>query len=168
MSLESTRTSDVVELELPPRAEVVSVARLVVGALVAADPLFDEERCADMRLAVSEACTNAIQAELAMASGAREPILMRCVLDDGQITVSITDHAGGFDPTNLEQHPAVTDPERLNYEGGLGIPLIKMLADDLEFVSTSEGTEVIMRFQPRLPGPVVVPEAAVEGTPAPE
>jgi anti-sigma regulatory factor (Ser/Thr protein kinase) len=150
---------DVVELELPARPEVVSVARLVIGALVAADPLFDEERSADLRLAVSEACTNAIQAEMKGRASVdpdpdpdAEPILMRCVLADGQIEVAITDHGGGFDPAGLEEHPEVTSPDRLNYEGGLGIPLIKMLADDLEFRSTADGTTVVMRFEPRTPG----------------
>ena len=149
---------DVVELELPARPEVVSVARLVIGALVAADPLFDEERSADLRLAVSEACTNAIQAEMAghgpddPLDPASEPILMRCVLADGQIEVAITDHGGGFDPADLEVHPEVTSPDRLNYEGGLGIPLIKMLSDHLEFQPTDDGTTVVMRFEPRTPG----------------
>ena len=157
MTEPTAAAGDVVELELPARPEVVSVARLVIGALVAADPLFDEERSADLRLAVSEACTNAIQAEMKGQGGAplepqTEPIVMRCVLADGQIEVAITDHGGGFDPTNLREHPEVTSPDRLNYEGGLGIPLIKMLADDLEFLPTDDGTTVVMRFEPRTPG----------------
>ncbi|WP_426571006.1 ATP-binding protein [Aquihabitans sp. McL0605] len=157
MTFDPARPGDVVELELPARPEVVSVARLVIGALVAADPLFDEERSADLRLAVSEACTNAIQAELAEQedhpeSASNEPILMRCVLADGQIEVTVTDHGGGFDPGDLEVHPEVTDPDRLNYEGGLGIPLIKMLSDHLEFHPTGDGTTVVMRFEPRAPG----------------
>ncbi len=134
----------------------MSVARLIIGALVAADPLFDEERSADLRLAVSEACTNAIQAEMAGHVGQppdpdAEPIVMRCVLADGQIEVAITDHGGGFDPSGLEAHPDVTSPDRLNYEGGLGIPLIKMLADHLEFQPTENGTTVVMRFDRRGP-----------------
>jgi anti-sigma regulatory factor (Ser/Thr protein kinase) len=173
VSLDTTPSGDVVELELPARPEVVSVARLVIGALVAADPLFDEERGADLRLAVSEACTNAIQAELAGHPDGAEsdpsgsPIVMRCVLADGHITVTVTDHGGGFDPDDLEAHPAVTDPDRLNYEGGLGIPLIKMLADELEFVNTDDGTSVVMQFEPRNPDPSSVTGRAVgdEGTP---
>jgi anti-sigma regulatory factor (Ser/Thr protein kinase) len=157
MSFEAAASGDVVELELPARPEVVSVARLIIGALVAADPLFDEERSADLRLAVSEACTNAIQAELAGHVDAppdpeAEPIVMRCVLGDGRIEVAITDHGGGFDPEGLEAHPDVTSPERLDYEGGLGIPLIKMLADHLEFRPTADGTTVVMLFEPRDPG----------------
>jgi len=39
-------------------------------------------------------------------------------------------------------HPPVTDPERLNFERGLGIPLIRTLVDDVEFDSSAGGTSV--------------------------
>jgi anti-sigma regulatory factor (Ser/Thr protein kinase) len=145
--------TEVVELELPPRPEVVSVARLVIGALAASDPLFDDERSADLRLAVSEACTNAIQAQMAREGQpeADVPIEMRCVVSDGRIEVAVTDHGPGFDPGDIEVHPAVTDPARLDYEGGLGIPLLRLLTDELEFRPTGVGTTVFMAFEPREP-----------------
>jgi anti-sigma regulatory factor (Ser/Thr protein kinase) len=145
---------EVVELALPPRPEVVSVARLVVGALAAADPSFDDERGADLRLAVSEACTNAIQAQLATRSGAEpeSPIVLRFEVGPGCIELAVSDHGGGFDPERLETHPAVTDPARLEFEGGLGIPLIRLLADELEFRPTDGGTTVVMTFGPRVNG----------------
>lgn len=150
-----------VELELPARPEVVSVARLVVGALVATDPLFDEERGADLRLAVSEACTNAIQAQAAAGPADPAPIQMRFVLHDGRIEIAVTDHGRGFDPEALREHPEVTDPARLDYEGGLGIPLIKMLSDDLTFDIGPDGTTVTMVFGPRTPGSATIPGPAV-------
>lgn len=150
---------EVIELELPPRPEVVAVARLVVGAIAAVDPLFDEERGADIRLAVSEACTNAIQAQLGERSGSdpEAPILLRCSVEDGQICLTVQDHGGGFDPADLEAHPDVTDPARLEHEGGLGIPLIRLLADELEFQPTPGGTTVVMMFGPKMPTDHVVP-----------
>jgi anti-sigma regulatory factor (Ser/Thr protein kinase) len=152
-------SGEVVELELPARPEVVSVARLVIGALAAADPLFDEERGADLRLAVSEACTNAIQAQMALGAtngrvSGELPISMRCVVGDGHIEVAVTDHGGGFDPASLRPHPEVTDPARLEHEGGLGIPLIRMLADALEFVPHDDGTTVVMQFLARVDEPI--------------
>ena len=164
---------EVVELEIPPTMEYLDLARVVVSAAASVDPAFPPSRVSDLRLAVSEACTNAIQAELAGHPDGAEsdpsgsPIVMRCVLADGHITVTVTDHGGGFDPDDLEAHPAVTDPDRLNYEGGLGIPLIKMLADELEFVNTDDGTSVVMQFEPRNPDPSSVTGRAVgdEGTP---
>ena len=138
---------EVVELLLPPRPEVVAVVRLVVGALIDADPLFDEERGADVRLAVSEACTNAVQAQ---PTG--EPIVVRCEVTAGRLLFSVTDHGRGFDPEALPEHPAVTDPARLDHENGLGIPLIRLLSDAVDFETTASGTTVTMAFEPRLPG----------------
>lgn len=158
---------DVVELELPTRAEVVSVARLVVGGVAAGDPLFDEERRADLRLAVSEATTNAIQAQRRVERRQGHPgppVLLRCTLREGIVEVRVRDHGGGFDPDALPAHPAVTDPARLDYEGGLGIPLLRMLADRVEFVPVEGGTEVQMWFLPRPAGyPAVLDHRGSEG-----
>ncbi len=141
---------EVVELLLPARPEAVSIARLVIGAVVAGEPAFDEDRTADLRLAVSEACTNAIQAQGEVAGGAAlAPVELRCVVQPEAIVVEVRDRGRGFDPDKLPRHPDVTDPERLEYEGGLGIPLIRLLADDLEFRPESVGTTVVMRFGPR-------------------
>ncbi len=142
---------ELIELELPPQPAVVAVARMVVGAIAATEPLFDEERSADLRLAVSEACTNAIQAQLANYEGSdpAAPILLRCTLFGSRIEMSVQDHAGGFDPDTLEAHPDVTDPARLDHEGGLGIPLIRLLADECDFRPSPGGTTVHMSFGPR-------------------
>ena len=48
----------------------------------------------------------------------------------------------GFDPDTLEFPPPFTDPERLNFERGLGIPLIKTLVDNAAFVRKEKGTSV--------------------------
>ncbi len=143
----SSPGSEVVELRLPARPEVVSMARLVIGAVVTADPAFDEERGADVRLAVSEACTNAVEAQAAVDP--EEEILVRCEVIDGVVCLSVSDHAGGFDPEGLTAHPDVTDPQRLEHESGLGIPLIRLLSDTVEFEVTAEGTTVTMTFAPR-------------------
>lgn len=148
---------EVVELLLPARPEAVSIARLVIGAVAAGEPAFDEDRTADLRLAVSEACTNAIQAQGEAAGGdSQAPVELRCVVEPEAIVVEVRDRGRGFDPDKLPSHPEVTDPERLDYEGGLGIPLIRLLADDLEFRSEPVGTTVVMRFGPRARNGTVV------------
>lgn len=147
-------SAEVVELVLPAQTEVVSVARLVAGALVAADPAFDEERGADVRLAVSEACTNAVEAQRRRmeedpSAAACEAVLLRCVWSAGRLELTVTDHGQGFDPDALQGHPGVTDPARLEHEGGLGIPLIRLLSDHVEFIAGPQGTTVTMTFEPR-------------------
>jgi serine/threonine-protein kinase RsbW len=144
---------EVVELEIPARPEYLALARLLVAAAVASDPLFPEDRLDDLRLAVSEACTNAMEAqaraaaERAGTNGAgvgSEPIQIRCQLGVEQVEVEVTDHGQGFDPEALAEHPPVTDPTRLDYERGLGIPLIRILTDEVEFRPSPSGTTVRM------------------------
>ncbi len=131
---------ELIELEIPARAEFVALARLVVSALAASDSNLADERIDDLKLAVSEACTNAIEAH--DAAGSDERVLVRCRTDDEGLEVCIEDQGDGFDPAQLPDHPPVTDPDRLKFERGLGIPLIRALVDEVEFSPTGRGTAV--------------------------
>ncbi|MDQ4097751.1 MAG: ATP-binding protein, partial [Actinomycetota bacterium] len=90
--------------------------------------------------AVSEACTNAIEAHDSIATNER--VLLRCWSDDRGLRVSVEDRGPGFDPSTLPDHPPPTDPDRLKFERGLGIPLIRALVDEVEISSSTSGTEV--------------------------
>ena len=131
---------EVVALEIPARAEFVALARLVVSALAATDSQLADERVDDLKIAVSEACTNAIEAHDAVATPER--VRLRCWSDDRGLEVSIEDRGPGFDPSDLPDHPPVTDPDRLKFERGLGIPLIRALVDEVDITSSGEGTAV--------------------------
>jgi len=130
----------VLELEFPARAEFVALVRLVVSSLASSHRILAEERIDDLKLAVSEACTNAIEAHDAAA--ADEHVVVRLAEGDDRLEVSVDDRGEGFDPQSLPEHPPVTDPERLNFERGLGIPLIRTLVDEASFKSSDEGTSV--------------------------
>ena len=129
-----------VELEIPARAEFVALARLVVSALASADARLSEDRVDDLKIAVSEACTNAIEAHDAIAT--EERVLVRCRAAEHEVEVRIEDRGRGFDPSTLPEHPPITDPERLKFERGLGIPLIRTLVDEVEIRSSVKGTAV--------------------------
>ena len=58
------------------------------------------------------------------------------------MTIEIEDHGGGFDPDALSSLPKASDPARLEHERGLGIPLVRALADDVQFLVKDEGTIV--------------------------
>ena len=130
-----------VELEIPARPEYVALVRLVVSSLAASRRALAEDRIDDLKLAVSEACTNAIE-----ASGARreEWVTVRWAEAEDRLEVNVEDRGSGFDPAALPKHPPVTDPERLNFERGLGIPLIRTLVDDVDFAPSEKGTAVRM------------------------
>jgi serine/threonine-protein kinase RsbW len=131
---------EVVELEIPASPEFVALARLVVSAMAASDTLLPDERIDDLKIAVSEACTNAIEAHGAIETAER--VLVRCRTEHDRLEVHIEDRGEGFDPATLPDHPPITDPDRLKFERGLGIPLIRALDDEVEFSSSNGGTAV--------------------------
>ena len=129
-----------VQLEIPAGAEFVALARLVVSAMAAGETQLSDDRVDDLKIAVSEACTNAIEAHDALET--EERVTIECRADHDSLEVLIEDRGTGFDVSNLPEHPPVTDPDRLNFERGLGIPLIRALVDDVEFSSSAQGTAV--------------------------
>ncbi len=130
----------VIELEIPARPEYVALARLVVSSLASSRRDLADERVDDLKVAVSEACTNAIEAHRDAATDAN--IVLRCEERDDALVVVVEDRGRGFDPESLPEHPPVTDPQRLNFERGLGIPLIRTLVDDVAIDSSPAGTSV--------------------------
>jgi serine/threonine-protein kinase RsbW len=130
------------QLTVPSRTEYIAVVRLVVSSLVSARRTVSEDRIDDLKLAVSEACTNAIEANTAVGGGS--PVVVRVWEAPERMEVCIADSGTGFDPDALPEHPPVTDPERLNFERGLGIPLIRNLVDAVRFESGAGGTSVWM------------------------
>jgi serine/threonine-protein kinase RsbW len=131
----------VVELEIPARPAYLSLVRLIVDAAVGSlAPGLSVARLDDLKIAVTEACSNAIEAhEAILADG---PVVVRCVIDDHQVTVDIVDRGRGFDPDRVETLPAATDPRRLRHESGLGIPLMRTLTDEVAFTPDAHGTKV--------------------------
>ena len=140
---------DTIELEFPARPQYLSIVRVLVNSLAQAAPKLESSRLDDLRIAVSEACTNAIDAYAAEGrTGA--PVSVRVVVEQDRVEVEVCDQAGGFDPGALRPHPPVTKPARLEFERGLGIPLMKVLTDEVEFRTSNGGTAVrLVLFTPR-------------------
>jgi serine/threonine-protein kinase RsbW len=131
----------VVELEIPARSAYLSLVRLVVDAAVTSlAPGLGGARLDDLKVAVSEACSNAIDAH--RTTWAAGPVQILCDLGDDAVTVEVVDRGPGFDPGGVELLPPASDPRRLRHESGLGIPLMRTLADHVDFSSSDDGTRV--------------------------
>ncbi|HYA45248.1 MAG TPA: ATP-binding protein [Acidimicrobiales bacterium] len=133
-------SSLVLQLDIPSRPEYIAIVRLVVASTAWSRRALADERVDDLKLAVSEACTNAIEANRSVDPGA--PVHVEVWETPDRMEVTIEDRGPGFDPEAVEYPPAVTDPGRLHFERGLGIPLIKMLVDSTAFKHTDKGTSV--------------------------
>jgi serine/threonine-protein kinase RsbW len=122
-----------IELQIPCSAEYVSVARLAVSA-VASRMNFGIDAIDDLKLAVGEACANAIQ------HAAEGGIHIVCTIEPDHLAVSVRDCGVGFDPKAARSRPADELPD-----GGLGLILIQALMDEVHIQSDRErGTEVRM------------------------
>ena len=135
-----------ITLEIPAKAEYLSLVRAVVVSAAALDPAVEDQRLEDLRLAVSEATTNAIRSHANL--GSEERITIRCGLTDDRIEVEVQDRGSGFNPEKLEPAGPLDQPGRLSYEGGFGIPLMRVLADEIKINSADEGTTVQLVVYP--------------------
>ena len=140
MDQSTERRVQSVDLAIPPSHEYLDLARMVVTTTASLDPLFPDARVSDLRLAVSEACTNAIEAHRRLQR--TEPVRIHCELSDEHIVVEITDKGGGFTTEDRTMLPDPTDPARLEHERGLGLDLIRSVSDESEFRPVDGGTLV--------------------------
>src|SRR5687768_16240464 len=109
-----TASAELVRLDIPALPAFVGVARSVVATIVTTVDGIDDDRLEDLRLAVSEACTNAVEADDA---GLRR-VVLRCLVYDDELEVRIEDAGDGFSAE------AIADR-------GWGLQLITALVDDL-------------------------------------
>jgi serine/threonine-protein kinase RsbW len=128
---EASGGSDV-RLILPARPENVAVVRHVLGAFAEAlqlpDPVIE-----DMRLAVTEACTNVVRH--AYADGEPGPVEILIRPDGDTLQVIVSDHGRGLGPSADSSGP------------GLGLPLIAALSHSLEIEqASSSGSRLRMSF----------------------
>jgi anti-sigma regulatory factor (Ser/Thr protein kinase) len=131
---ESSRTPRLMpdlEITLPARAENVAVVRHAVGGL--GDVLeLDDQTLSDIKLAVTEACTNVVVHAYPDGEG---PLGICAWVRDDRLTVVVHDEGRGMLPR--PDSPGL----------GLGLPLIATLAESLELgTGADERTEVRMTF----------------------
>jgi serine/threonine-protein kinase RsbW len=134
----------VFKLHLPREASSVPVVRRLCRSSLRA--LGIEEEClADLELAVTEACTNVLR----HATGATDEYEVEVKTTGSTCALRVTDAGAGFTPATGLVDPAVMDASLA--EGGRGIHLMRVLVDDLRFVSDgSSGTVVHLEKTLRL------------------
>ncbi len=122
-----------VRLTMPARPEGVGVVRQALAGM--ADALdFDAAVLADMKMAVTEACTNVV----VHAYDDAGELEVEMTADELGLTILVRDQGTGIRP-----HPARSETPAL----GLGLPLIAALSDAFELRGgVGEGTEVRMTF----------------------
>lgn len=125
---------DTVQLRIPCKAEWVAVARLAVAA-VANRLQFSIEEIEDIKLAVAEACTNAI-----LHSDGSGQIQLLCTSEASGLRVRVHDYGYGLP----SEHARKLSEEEVR-AGGLGVILIRSLMDEVEYdAHPQRGTDLTM------------------------
>ena len=140
MSAEAQRAATVgsqaIRLTIPAKAEYIALVRLALSGLSRLRPL-SEEVLGDLKLAVTEACTNSVRHGYANGEGTVE-ILYE--LQPDRLVVEVADDGPGFDADSEE-------PSEENLaEGGLGIAIIKAVSDEFEAGEREDGQGSRLRF----------------------
>jgi serine/threonine-protein kinase RsbW len=131
-----------VRLCIPAKPEYISLGRLALTGLSRLRA-FPDDVLADLKLALTEACTNSVRHAYDGGEGMVE-ILYE--LHDDRLVVEVTDSGEGFehDTSQVEEQDELA-------EGGLGIAIIEALADELE-IGRPNGGGSRLRFVKRLSG----------------
>jgi serine/threonine-protein kinase RsbW len=123
----------VVALSIPAKAEYIVLCRLALTGLAQVREL-EPEVVADLKLALTEACTNSIRH--AYEEGRTGVVDVRYELNGEKVLVEIADEGTGFE---VDADRAATG--ELD-EGGLGIAIIRALTDELAIESTGPGSKL--------------------------
>jgi serine/threonine-protein kinase RsbW len=110
-----------VRLTIPAKAEYVLLGRLALSGITRLRALPDET-LNDLKLAVTEACTNSVRHAYRENGGAVDIVFE---LHDDRLVVEVSDDGAGLEAGEPESSAELT-------EGGLGIAIIRALTDEFE------------------------------------
>ena len=130
-----------VRLTIPARAEYITLCRLALTGIGRLRELSDE-LLADLKLALTEATSNSVRHAYADSDVGVVQISYELLPD--RLVIEVTDEGEGFDPG------APTESADELSEGGLGIAIIRAIADEVEIGTQPDGTGSRLRFEKAL------------------
>jgi serine/threonine-protein kinase RsbW len=130
-----------VRLTIPARAEYITLCRLALTGIARLRELSDE-LLADLKLALTEAASNSVRHAYGDKDAGVVDISYQLFSD--RLVIEVTDDGEGFDPAEAEGSVAELS------EGGLGIAIIRAIADEVEFGAQPGGKGSRLRFEKAL------------------
>lgn len=126
---------DQVSISLPCKSEYVSISRLS-SSVIASQMGFDIEAIEDIKVAVGEACNNAI-----IHSCCNHTFDITFKVMDQAFVCEVSDCGNGFDLEGYSE-PNLEDPKG----NGLGIFIMKSLMDEVIVDTTpGKGTKIVLK-----------------------
>jgi serine/threonine-protein kinase RsbW len=133
-----------VRLTIPAKAEYITLCRLALTGISRLRPLGDET-LADLKLALTEACSNSVRHAYGNDHGSVD---IRYELHPDRLVIEVADDGAGFEPAEPDGGGAGDELA----EGGLGIAIIRSIADDVEIGVGEDGRGSRLRFVKVLDG----------------
>jgi serine/threonine-protein kinase RsbW len=134
-----------VTLRIPAKAEYITLCRLALTGLGQLREIGDDTM-ADLKLALTEAVSNSVRH--AYGPDGDGSVDVRYELHPDRLGIEVVDDGAGFDP-DAPDEPNVGEDEELS-EGGLGIAIIKSIADEFEVHSSPGSRGSTLRFMKKL------------------
>lgn len=139
-----TQPYDYIEMKLPANAKYVGVVRLAASG-IAERMGFSYDEIEDLKIAISEACTNSIQH--AYKSNELGEVMIGFGLFENRLEVMVADQGISFDFQELRKeigpYDINNDSVEFMREGGLGLYLIEALMDEVR-IRHNDGVAVFM------------------------
>ena len=135
-----------VRLTMPARAEYLILARLALAG-IAREVAMSEEALADLKLAVTEACGNAVRHAYPTDGG--EPGTVRVVYEVGPDVIEITVEDDGPGVT-LDEVPDDVFADEDPAESGMGLAIIRAVMDELAVEPRPGAQGTLVRMRKRL------------------
>jgi serine/threonine-protein kinase RsbW len=134
-----------IRLTIPAKPEYITLGRLALTGIsrLRAEPL-SAEVLGDLKLALTEACTNSVRHAYGDGTGL---VNILYELHSDRLVVEVSDSGEGFEASSARA-ASVDDAELA--EGGLGIAIIEALSDELE-IGEGDGGGSRLRFVKHLP-----------------
>ncbi len=131
---------DHVTLDIPAKAEYVVLGRLALAGLLRARG-YSDEAVADLKLAVTEACSNSIRHAYDHDGG---QVHLEFTVHADRVTVCIRDEGAGFHEDDVACPECAEVAGVQLSEGGMGISLIRAVVDEFDLRHPAEGGTVLV------------------------
>jgi serine/threonine-protein kinase RsbW len=126
-----------VRLRIPARAEYITLGRLALTGISRMRELSDET-LADLKLALTEACSNSVRH--AYRDGREGIVEILYDIQPDRLVIEVSDDGPGFAYVEAEGEEGELT------EGGLGLAIIRSLADEFELGERGPGGGSRLRF----------------------
>jgi serine/threonine-protein kinase RsbW len=128
---------NVVRLTFPAKSDYLLLARLALTGLARSLPL-EAEILADLKLAVTEACGNAVRHAYDEDSGT---VTVELVPGGDRLELVVEDGGAGVDMAAVPNFLAEDRPE-----GGMGMAIMRAVVDELEIRNGADGKGTVVHM----------------------